>query len=103
MSVDTNPEIGPIPEARGEGIWTRGLYMLLFVLIYGVAEFVVAAVVIVQFGWVVLGGEMNDRLRSFGASLSEFVYQIVAYFTFTSEVKPYPFSDWPNPRKEEGL
>ena len=85
----TNPE--------EQGIWFRGLYMLLFVVIYGVAEIVVLAVTLLQFGWVVATKEHNPRLERFGESLSEFIRDVIRYWTFCSEDKPFPFSEWPQP------
>lgn len=80
-----------------QSIWIRGLLMLLFVLIYGVAEVVVAAVAIVQFFWAIATKEPNSRLAAFGASLGAYVCEIVRYWTFDTEDKPYPFADWPRP------
>lgn len=88
---------------EGESIWIRGLYMLLFVLIYGVAEVVVVAVACIQFGWVVVTEERNPRIERFGTSLSAFVYQLVRFWTFVSDDKPFPFGDWPpSESREEG-
>ncbi|MBW2291751.1 MAG: DUF4389 domain-containing protein [Deltaproteobacteria bacterium] len=84
-----------------ESIWVRGLYMLLFVLIYGVAEVVVTAVCVIQFGWVVATEERNPRLERFGGSLSEFVYHVVRYWTFVSDERPFPFTEWPAPKAGE--
>ena len=75
--------------------WKRGLFMLLFLLIYGVAEILISAVVVLQFFFVLFSGEQNVRLREFGSSLSIFVYQIMSYWTYNSEEKPFPFGGWP--------
>jgi Flp pilus assembly protein TadB len=101
---------GPEPTRRAEAstanesepserraIWMRGAFMLLFIAIYAVAEAVVAAVAVIQFGWLVFTEERNSRLESFGGSLSRFIYQIVRFWTFGSDQKPFPFSDWPRP------
>lgn len=95
MSTQANLEAEKEDGVAAESIWMRGLYMLLFVLIYGVAEAVVFAVALLQFGWKVLREETNDRLTDFADGLARFVYQIVRYWTFLSDEKPYPFSDWP--------
>ena len=42
--------------------WTRGLYMLLFALIYSMTEFVVVFFCIFQFISRLVRGEVNDRL-----------------------------------------
>jgi hypothetical protein len=76
--------------------WTRGLFMLLFVVIYSVAEFVLGAVVFFQFLHVLATRETNERLREFTTDVSVFMYQILQFLTFNSEVKPYPFASWPD-------
>ena len=75
--------------------WFRLLFVILFTLIYGVAEVVLVAVVAIQFGFVLITGDRNQVLLVFGASLSKFIYQILQFVTFNSEVKPFPFSSWP--------
>lgn len=75
--------------------WVRGLYMLLFALIYSITKILVAAVAVFQFFATLLTGKANERLMTFGQNLSTFIYQIIQFFTFNSEEKPYPFSPWP--------
>jgi hypothetical protein len=77
------------------GIWKRGLYMLLFVLIYNVAEFVVMAIAVFQFLFKLITGRTNPRLRSFGGDLSVFVGQIWRFLTFNGDRLPFPFNPWP--------
>lgn len=75
--------------------WIRGFYMLLFALIYGVAKILVAAVAVFQFFSTLFTGKTNENILTFGQSLGTFIYQIIQFFTFNSEEKPYPFSPWP--------
>lgn len=75
-------------------IWTRGLYMLIFALVYSIAEVVIAGVVVLQFGFSLFTGETNNSLKHFGQQLSTYVYQIFRFQTFNSEYKPFPFDDW---------
>jgi len=77
-------------------IWQRGLYMLLFAFLLGVAKFVVFTVVILQFLIVLLTEAPNAQLLQLGESLSAYIYQIMLFLTFNSEKRPYPFSDWPS-------
>jgi len=83
------------PVNPGRDIWMRALYMLLFIFIYSAAEVVIALVAIGQFLTVAITGSKNDRLLKFGQSLSTFIYQIMQFFTFNSEQKPFPFAEWP--------
>ena len=76
--------------------WLRGLYMLLFILIAGVARFVIAVVVLFQFFSVLITGNTNAQLLTLGQNLSTYIYQITLFLTFNSELRPFPFSGWPD-------
>ncbi len=80
---------------RDKKPWLRGLYMLLFSVIYWVAEMVIVAVVLFQFVHVLFNGKSNERLLKLGQSLSTYVYQIMLFLTFNSEAHPYPLGAWP--------
>lgn len=75
--------------------WQRLLYVILFVIIYSVAEIVLATVTVLQFGFVLITGRRNANLLQFGASLSRFMYDVLRYFTFNSDDAPFPFQPWP--------
>jgi hypothetical protein len=75
--------------------WGRALFMILFGIIYSVAEVVLVAVIVIQFFFVLFTTEKNDRLLVFGKELSTFIYQVFLYQTFNTEEKPFPFADWP--------
>lgn len=75
--------------------WLRVLYVILFAAIYMVAEIVLVAVVVVQFGFVLISGKRNPNLLQFGGRLSRYMYDVLLYFTFRSDNEPFPFDDWP--------
>ncbi len=85
-------------------LWIRAFYMILFALIYSIADTIIAAVVVVQFVFVLFTGERIQRLLTFGADLSVFVYQVLRFLSFNTEDMPFPFGDWPGrfPRNGEG-
>ncbi|HLB80083.1 MAG TPA: DUF4389 domain-containing protein, partial [Dongiaceae bacterium] len=84
------------PASPGAGeMWARGLFMLLFVVIYGVLEVVLSAVVIFQFVTTLVARGPNERLLELGRSLSDYVYAILLFLTYNSDEKPYPFAAWP--------
>gem|GEM_PF-246245 len=76
--------------------WMRGLYMLLFTVIYSVTEFVLGLIVVFQFIHVLFSRDTNERLLDFSSDLSVYIYQMLQFLTFNSEAKPYPFAVWPN-------
>ncbi|HCS13613.1 MAG: DUF4389 domain-containing protein [Zetaproteobacteria bacterium CG06_land_8_20_14_3_00_59_53] len=75
--------------------WMRLLFMLLFAVIYSVAEVVLAMVVVFQFLCVLATGRKNAQVLALGAQLSTFIYQVLRYLTYNSDERPYPLSDWP--------
>jgi hypothetical protein len=81
---------------RNRTTWWRAVYMLLFTVIYGIAEIVIAAVVLFQLLSVLFSGRTNERLLDLGQNLSTYVYQILCFLSFNSDERPYPFGDWPD-------
>ncbi len=80
---------------RSRGAWLRVLFVLLFTALWGVAEFVVGAVVIFQIGSSLIAGRPNERVREFGQRLATWLYEVILFLTYRTEVKPFPFSPWP--------
>ena len=76
--------------------WIRILYMLLFMFIYSVTEMVVFAIAVIQVLFKLLTGDTNPQLLLLGQGLSIYVFQMMQFFTFNSEDKPFPFGPWPN-------
>jgi hypothetical protein len=99
MAEDPNTDIPKNVTAKE--ICIRGLFMLLFVVIYSVTEFVVVVVAVFQFFAVLFTGNSNPYLLEFGQNLSRFVYQMMRFFTFNTDDKPFPFAPWPSPEHSE--
>ena len=76
--------------------WKRVLFMLLFAAIYGLVKILIGAVVLLQFGFVLVTNRCNANLLTLGADLAEFVRQILLYLTFNSDERPFPFAAWPH-------
>jgi hypothetical protein len=88
---------------RSRSTWLRLLFMIVMGIAFAVARFVTTVVVIVQFVHVLFTGNVNERLRFFGQSLAAYIYEIVSYLTFNTEVRPFPFDkDWPRGREPGG-
>lgn len=85
---------------KDRNVWLRGLFMLLFVFLMGVAKFVMLVVVVLQFLLVLLTGKVNDNLLQFGKSLSVYQYQVMLFLTYNSQVQPFPMGDWPESGSE---
>lgn len=84
-----------------ESLGLRLLWMVIFAIVWQLAEVVLAVVVIVQLGYRLFYGAPSGSLQSFGDSLSQYLQQIGRFGTFNSEEKPWPFADWPVARAPE--
>lgn len=78
-----------------QSTWMRLVYMVLFAVIFNIAEFVITVVVLVQFLIKLFTGRVNDNLSALGHKLASYVYEIIAYLTFHTDDMPYPFGPWP--------
>lgn len=103
-ATDPDSETGsrPIEEnIKSKSTWLRGLFMLVFIFIYALSRFVVGAVVLLQFLWVLFTGEVNVRLKVLGESLAVYTSQMIRYLTYNTEQRPFPFDDdWPTPGRD---
>lgn len=82
--------------STANNIWLRGVFMILFGLLYSLAGTVLVVVAVLQFILVLIGNAPNTRLLSFGRSLGSYVQQIANFQSFNTEEKPFPFNDWPS-------
>ena len=81
--------------ADSEGKLLRLLYIVLFYVVYGLSEFLLALITVVQSVMNLLGSGPSRTLQEFGQSLGIYVSRIVNYLSYASDQKPYPFDDWP--------
>ena len=85
-----------VDNIKAKSTWLRLFFMLVIALLYSVSRLVVGAVVMLQFFFVLFTGKTNEKLLSFGQSLSTYTYQVTYYLTFNTEERPFPFdTEWP--------
>ena len=75
--------------------WLRGLYILLFLILYAVAKVIIFAIIAFQFVLILITGKPNEQLVKLGQGLSTYSYQILTFLTFNSDYHPYPLGAWP--------
>jgi hypothetical protein len=73
--------------------WLRVLLVILFALIYQVAEVVFFAVTLFQVVCMLVTGDRNDRLNEFAGILTEYIYEVLEYICLRSDVQPWPLGD----------
>ena len=74
--------------------WTRIIYLILFAIAFNVAEFIIAAITIVQFFTTLFTGSPNERLAEMGGSLGDYIGEVTSFLTYKTEHMPFPVSDW---------
>ncbi len=75
--------------------WIRGLLMLLFMAIKYVVSFTINLVALFQFVTDMLFGHLNSKLLDFSKRLNIYLLQLSNFLTFNSDIRPFPFTDWP--------
>ena len=76
--------------------WIRLLFIVIYAILWQVAEIVLAVTVVLQFLWTLFGGAPNPSLREFGQRLGTWLHQVVDFLTYVGDQRPWPFGlDWP--------
>jgi len=75
--------------------WTRGIFMLFFMIVYSLAIGIWYLIVLFQFVHTLFVGKPRDAVLDFCESLSAYIYEILLYVSFSSQDRPFPFGPWP--------
>ena len=82
--------------AKNTDTWLRGLFILIFGVIFYFLYGLIWLLVIFQFVTKVITGELNSNLEQFSTKMTSYAMQILNYITFQSEERPFPFSPFPD-------
>ncbi len=82
--------------AKNTDTWLRGLFILIFAVIFYFLYGLIWLLVIFQFVTKVITGELNRNLEQFSTKMTSYAMQILNYITFQSEERPFPFSPFPD-------
>lgn len=80
--------------------WMRIAFMVALVVALYVAGIVLSILTIAQALFSLLTGSDNSNLRALGKDLATYVHQILAFLTYNSESKPFPFAAYPDSEEE---
>lgn len=81
---------------KDKGTWTRGFYLILFILFFEITKTLLFTVVIFQFIWNLLTKSSNTQVQKLSASLSKYIFEITKYLSYQTNEKPFPFKEWPS-------
>jgi len=77
-------------------IVVRALFMVFFIVVYSISKFLIVGLALFQLLTVLLAEKPNEQVLKFSQGLSVYIYQVIQYVSFNSELKPFPFSAWPS-------
>ena len=81
---------------KEESTWLRLVFIILFAILFNLAELVLTAVVVVQFLSTLVRGKPVSQITVFGQNLSTFLYEMLLFLTFKTDDMPWPINAWPN-------
>ncbi len=82
--------------------WLRIFFMVGFALALYVVGIVILFITLAQVLFNIFTGADNRNLRRLGADLAEYVNQILRYLTYNTDVRPFPFSPFPDQSDADG-
>ncbi|WP_175566921.1 DUF4389 domain-containing protein [Rhodovulum sp. ES.010] len=94
---DDQPEAGgrqKTVNGNTREVWTRGLWMLVLLLLFSIAQALLWATAILQFGWLLFTGRKNPHITDFGTKLGNWMAITARYQAVAGEEKPFPWSEW---------
>ena len=87
--------VPPVPPSHPPFPVAHFLYAILCGVLAWVVLHVLFVLAAVQFLMVAINHKPNDNIRSFSASLAEYLRELLAYMTFAREEQPFPVGPFP--------
>jgi len=79
-------------------VWIRGVFMIFFLIAFGIAQGLVGLTALVQFLSLLIGGARNEFLARFGRSMGLWLDQVARFQSAETEERPFPWAPWPEAR-----
>jgi hypothetical protein len=76
----------------GTNPFVRLIFMVLFFAFFGVARFLLWAVVLFQFLSHLFTGRVTQRGSRWGQAVSDWMYSVMLFMSYNTERMPFPFS-----------
>ncbi len=88
-----NIEIQIKSQVQNTGTWVRLFFTLLFIVIFYGVFLITSGVAVIQFVTRILTGKPLGSLTDFNSRLADYARDLVAYITYASNQKPFPFKE----------
>ncbi|MBN2906809.1 MAG: DUF4389 domain-containing protein [Rhodobacteraceae bacterium] len=89
----TPPGAPPGP-SETRAVWNRGGWMLVLLILFSIAQTLLVATAVLQFGWMLFTKKKNQHIADFGTKLGNWMATNARFQAVASEEKPFPWSEW---------
>lgn len=73
----------------------RGIFVLVFLVVARIVGFLVGLTAVFQFFYVLIVRKPNENALQFGRDLSRYTVDIIAFLSYNTDTKPWPFTPFP--------
>ncbi|TCP44011.1 DUF4389 domain-containing protein [Rhodovulum marinum] len=100
MSDTPDPTPDPArgaPDARAaetRAVWARGGWMLVLLILFSIAQTLLVATAVLQFGWMLFTRAKNPHIADFGTRLGNWMAATARFQAVASDEKPFPWTEW---------
>ncbi|MFT4863371.1 MAG: hypothetical protein ACI95C_002602 [Pseudohongiellaceae bacterium] len=92
-----------VENLKQSSVWSRILLMMGFAFVlYMVVAPAIVILTIAQALFAAITGQPNRNLRGLGSLIQQYVSQIIDFVSYNSELRPFPFTEFPAEEIVEG-
>jgi hypothetical protein len=91
---DSTDRSTPAGGSENREIWARGAWMLVLLILFSIAQTLLVATAILQFGWMIFTKKPNPHITDFGTKLGNWMATNARFQAVASEDKPFPWTEW---------
>ncbi len=73
--------------------WIRGLFMIVIIIAYNIAEMLFMASIVFQFLFTAVTGEPSNGVKDFCTHIRNYITECLDFLRYETEKKPFPFSE----------
>ena len=94
--MDTNKILMSQGDIPRKSILFRLLYTLFFFIVFEILKTIIQVTAIFQYVYLLITRSYSNPLRRFSNKVSVYTYKVMRYITLNDNIRPFPFSDFPN-------
>ena len=93
--VSVNPE-DVVENIKETSIWLRLVLVIIFLFVFTFTDIILWLIAGVQFLFTIFTKKPNENLLSLSVKIRNYLSQIIDFVTYSSDLKPFPFSPFPD-------